>query len=140
MKPEKTPSLAWSPPEWTCNCFPLPEEGAEILRMEWLVATLQAHIDTITEWDSVALGQALHVGHMLKTMQGPDGKWAAVFNARTGETIGTERSVAPLPMFQRMNALLNSMEFDSALDYAEQQGIPLISASALPESGAGAGG
>lgn len=112
----------WSPPEWTRNCFPLPDEDAEILTLDWLIPTLHTHIDTVTEADTTALGQALHVGHMLVTMQGADGRWPATFNARTGEAIGDERTFAPISLFQRMNAMLDSTEFDSAVSRAEAGG------------------
>lgn len=112
----------WSPPEWAKNCFPLPEEDAEVLTLSWLIPTLHAHIDTVTDADTTALGQALHVGHILVTMQGADGRWPALFNARTGETIGDERTFAPVPLFRRMNALLDSTEFDSACGRAQAGG------------------
>jgi len=106
--------LYWSPPEWVYNCFPLPNEEAEVLTLDWLISTLHAHIDTVTEADTTALGQALHVGHMLVTMQGADGRWPASVNVRTGEPLSEARSFAPIPLFQRMNAMLDTTEFDNA--------------------------
>ena len=114
--------MIWSPPEWVCCCFPLLREDATLLTMDWLIPTLNAHIDTVTEYDTVALGQALHVAHILVTMQGADGRWPAAFDAQTGEEIGEERTFAPIPLFCRMNAMLNSTEFDSACMLAEAGG------------------
>ena len=121
----------WAPPEWDCNCFPLPSEETEILTMEYVVSTLQSHIDTVTEADTTALGRALHVGHMLTLMQGADGQWPETFNARTGEPIGVGRTLAPVPLFRRMNAMLDSTEFDHTCEFAEAGGLRAVQANAV---------
>ncbi len=120
MEPDE---LILSPPEWAFNCFPLPEPDVDVLTMEFVISTMQAQIDLVTEADTSRLGRALHVGHLLTVAQSDAGDWPAVFNARTGESIGSERSLAPLPMFERMNLMLNSSEFDHVLKRAAWGGI-----------------
>jgi hypothetical protein len=110
--------ILWSPYHWSCNCFPLPAEDAEILDLQWVIDVLQKHVDTCTEWDTTALGRALHVGHLLTLMQAPDGTWPAIINGRTGDAIGEARTLAPIPLFQRMGRMLQSTEFDHVLKKA----------------------
>lgn len=112
----------WSPPEWSCNCFPLSAPDAETIELDWLVQTLNALADTVTEADTAPLGKVLHVAHILKTMQGSDGKWPHCFNARTGDATDNTRSTEPLALFRRLNAMLQSTEFDSAIRFAEAGG------------------
>jgi hypothetical protein len=83
--------------------------------MEYIVHTLQVHLNQVTEADTTALGRALHVGHILTTMQSNEGNWPALLNVRTGEWIGNERSRAPIPLFERMTAMLGTTEFDHVL-------------------------
>jgi hypothetical protein len=111
----KADEIIWSPPEWSCNCFPLPHTDHEVLELEYVVDAMQRLVDTVTEADTTGLGRSLHVGHMLTSMQSAEGNWPALFNARTGEWIGDERSVAPIPLLRRMNAMLNSTEFDHVI-------------------------
>jgi hypothetical protein len=111
-----------SPPEWARCGFPLEEEGREVVGLSGLVATLQNILDRSPDGDTPAFGMALHVFHMLVTMQGMDGRWPVAFNARTGEEIGEARSFAPVPLFRRINAMLNTTEFDSACADAEAGG------------------
>jgi hypothetical protein len=110
--------IIWSPPEWACCCFPLPEPNAEVLSMDYIVGALQVHLNKVTEADTTALGRALHVGHILTTMQSRDGDWPAILNVRTGEWVGAERSLAPVPLFERMTAMLNTTEFDHVIQRA----------------------
>jgi len=111
--------LNLSPPEWEFNCFPLPAEGVEEITMAFVIDAMQAHVDTVTEADTTALGRALHVGHLLTVAQSDEGDWPARFNARTGEPLGPERTLLPLPLFERMNRMLSSTEFDHVLKHAE---------------------
>ncbi len=106
--------IHWSPPEWSRNCFPLPNVECEILDTEQVISTLSNLVDSITEADTTALGAVLHVAHILKTMQGDDGAWPATFNARTGDCVGVERSFAPAPLFFRLNRILSSSEFEES--------------------------
>jgi hypothetical protein len=112
----------WSPPEWSLCCFPLPEEAAEVVTLSWLVPALHAILDTSPKADTPSFGMVLHVCHMLVTRQGVDGRWPAAFNARTGEVIGEGLTFAPVPLFLRVNAMLNTTEFDSACTDAEAGG------------------
>ena len=107
--------IIWAPPEWACCCFPVPEPTQEVLTMEYVISTLQAHLDSVTDADSTALGRALHVGHLLTVMQSEAGDWPARINVRTGEWIGDERSLDPVPLFQRMTAMLGTTEFDHVI-------------------------
>lgn len=109
----------WAPPEWAYNCFPLPNPEAEVVTLEFVIAAMQAQVDVCTECDWAPLGRVLHVAHMLVCHQGGDGLWATALNARTGEDIGDERTSAPLPLFRRLNAFLNTSEFDAALQCGE---------------------
>jgi hypothetical protein len=113
----------WSPPEWARNGFPLPAPNAEVVTMEFVVMTLHALADEATDADTTPLGAVLHVAHLLKTMQGADGRWPDTFNARTGEAIGEGRTFAPVPLFRRLNAMLYSTEFERACEYAEAAGF-----------------
>ncbi len=110
--------IIWAPYNWSCCCFPLPAQDQELLDLQWVIDVLQAHVDTCTEWDTTALGRALHVGHLLTIMQAEDGTWPARFNARSGDADGETRSLAPIPLFQRMNRMLQSTEFDHVLKRA----------------------
>ena len=89
-----------------------------------MIDSLTVLVDSITEADTTALGAALHVAHILKTMQGGDGAWPAAFNARTGETVGAERTVAPAPLFRRLNRILHSSEFEESCIFAEAGVLP----------------
>jgi len=109
----------WTPPEWVCNRFPMPTPETEEVTLDYVIAAAQAEVDACTEQDTTPLGRVLHVAHMLVSQQGADGLWAAAFNLRTGEEISVERSSAPLPLFRRLNALLDSSEFDYSLRRGE---------------------
>lgn len=104
--------LAWSPPEWSLNGFPLETPGQETVHLENVVSTLLALADSVTEADSTALGPAMHVGHILTTRQGSDGQWPETLNCRTGFEVGEGRTLAPLKLFQRLTLLLETTEFD----------------------------
>jgi hypothetical protein len=110
---------AWSPPEWVYNCFPMPTPETEIVTLAYVIAAMQAEADSCTEWDGTPLGRVLHVAHMLVSHQGIDGLWAARFNLRTGDPVGEERSGLPLPLLRRLNAILDSTEFDFTLRRGE---------------------
>ncbi len=110
---------AWTPPEWVYNCFPRPELETEVVTLDYVMEAMQAEIAACTEWDSTPLGRVLHVAHMLVSHQGADGLWAATFHLRTGKDVGVERSSAPLSLFRRLNAILDSTEFDFALRRGE---------------------
>ncbi len=110
--------MDWSPPEWFYSLFPLPGPGEEIVSLEYVVTVLHARIDLVTEADSSPLGGVLHVAHLLKSEQGADGRWPQTVNARTGQAIGAGRTTAPVSVFRRLNALLNSTEFEMACELA----------------------
>ena len=109
----------WTPPEWVYNCFPLFVPETEVVTLDDVIAAMHAELDSCTEWDSTPRGRVLHVAHMLVSHQGADGLWPSRFNLRTAEEIGVERSSAPLPLFRRLNDLLDSTEFDFALNRGE---------------------
>jgi hypothetical protein len=106
---------AWTPPSWSCHCFPLPDPDAEVVELDYIVTALIGHAAQITEADRTALGPAMHVAHMLVTLQGADGLWPAKLNLRTGRTADDARSAAPLPLMRWLNQLLYSTEFDPAI-------------------------
>jgi hypothetical protein len=114
--------IEWTPVEWMCCHFPYDEGRSETHGVDEIVEQLQAHIDTVTEADTSALGKALHVAHILVTMQGQDGGWPRTLNLRTGMAVGGERTVAPVAMLRRMNAMLGSTEFDMAIFFADSGG------------------
>lgn len=113
---------AWSPPQWSFTCFPLPAPDAEIVTMEFVVRALHDLADQVTEADTTPLGAALHVAHILKTMQGADGAWPDAFNVRIGKAVGDGRTFAPAALFRRLNAMLNSTEFELACEFAVRNG------------------
>lgn len=110
---------AWTPPDWVYNCFPQPEPNVEVVTLRYVVDAMQEEVDRCTEWDSTPLGPVLHVAHMLVCFQGADGLWATVLNLRTGEDVGAERSHAPRDILCRLNEILASSEFDSAIRRSE---------------------
>ncbi len=110
---------AWTPPAWVYNCFPQPATDVEVVSLDYIIAALDRHTANITEADITPLGAAMHVAHMLVTLQGADGLWPAQLNLRTGEEMGEARSAAPLPMMRRLNALLYSTEFNPTIRRAE---------------------
>jgi hypothetical protein len=110
---------AWTPPSWVCCCFPQPEPEVETVSLDYIMTALQQHTAQITEADSTALGAAMHVAHILVTLQGADGLWPARLNLRTGRGVGDGRSAAPVPLMRRLNQLLYSTEFDHSIDRAE---------------------
>jgi hypothetical protein len=112
--------VAWAPPEWACNCFPLEAAGQELLRLETALAILHRLADSITDADSTALGPAIHVAHMLLAWQGADGRWPATLNANTGQAIGRERTAAPLTLYRRLADLLETSEFDHVIERSER--------------------
>jgi hypothetical protein len=77
--------------------------------------------DTVTDADSIALGPAMHVAHMLVMRQGADGLWPAALNARTGLPTTCERSAAPIELYIRLNAMLDTTEFDHVLKFAAER-------------------
>lgn len=90
--------------------------------MEYVVGALNLLLDSVTEADTTALGAVLHIAHLLKTYQGVDGRWPATLNLRTCQSVGAARTFAPVPLFHRLNACLDSTEFESACDYAIEKG------------------
>ena len=113
--------IEWAPPEWTLCGFPLEASGREPIHLERALRTLHRLADTITDADSTALGPAMHVAHMLVSRQGRDGRWPALLNARTGETLGEERSDVPLRLYERLGDILRTTEFDHVIDFAATQ-------------------
>jgi hypothetical protein len=109
----------WSPPEWLYPYFPLTGPEDECLSMETIVAVLHARIDTITENDTSPLGSVLHVAHLLKSEQGTDGRWPEIVNARTGQAVGAGRTIVPVSVLRRLDALHNSSEFVIVCEQAE---------------------
>ena len=117
---ENTLIAAWTPPEWVYNCFPLPDLKREEVTLNYVIRAMHAEADTCTEWDGNPLGRVLHVAHMLVSHQGRDGLWSARINLRTGDDITTIRSDAPCTLMQRLNAILESTEFDFAIRRAKE--------------------
>lgn len=109
--------VAWTPPEWVCNCFPQTAAGQEVVRLDELVAVLHSLADTATEADVAPLQKALHVSHILVTLQGADGKWPAVLNLRTAASIGMERTTAPLELFRLLDERTNLDGFGYLYSY-----------------------
>jgi len=116
----------WTPPEWVYNIFPLPVSNShpsqskgiattEVVSMEFLLEVMGAGIDGCTEWDSAPLGPILHMAHMLVAHQGSDGLWASALNLRTGDDATDERTGSPVDIFDRLNEILGSTEFDFAI-------------------------
>ena len=109
----------WTSPFWVCNVFPQPMPGADVATLDYIIAALDRHTAHITEADSTPLGAAMHVAHMLMSLQGPDGLWPARINLRTGEAVGDERSAAPIPMMRRLDDLLDANEYEWTIRRAE---------------------
>lgn len=89
--------------------------------MERLVMILHKLLDFTTDEDYTPLQKVLHVAHILVTMQGTDGLWPAEFDLQTATSLTPQRSDAPLPLFERLNSMLGSSEFEHSLNYAKEQ-------------------
>ncbi|HLI49582.1 MAG TPA: hypothetical protein VKV18_12965 [Chthonomonas sp.] len=111
--------VSWAPPEWFCNSFPLEAPDQRVMTMERLIALLQALLDLTSEADYTPLQKVLHVSHILVTMQGDDGLWPAEFDLITAAPLSDKRSDAPLALFQRLNTMLASCEFEHSLRCAQ---------------------
>jgi hypothetical protein len=124
MKQSLTPSSAAEAPlDWAYALFPLPAEGEESLSIEWLVRLAHERIDRAGEMgDEAHFGPVLHWAHILKSEQGPDGDWPAHLNARTGAAIGAARTRTPAQLLARLDALLDSSEFEAAVARARVEG------------------
>ena len=105
----------WTPPEWTYNLFPLPASDMKTVTLSYVVDAMHGYADLCTLHDGTPLGRVLHVAHMLVSTQGEDGAWPAVLNLQTGQGIGEKRSRAPRQLMRRLNRILQSTEFDTAI-------------------------
>ena len=76
------------------------------------------HLSLASTEDTMPVCQTLHCAHMLKTLQGPDGLWPSVLNARTGDPCGNHRTQSPVRFLRRLRRLLRSSEFDVAIERA----------------------
>lgn len=72
------------------------------------------------EEDDAVFGPVLHWAHLLKVEQGPQGDWPAHFNARTGTPIGAARTRTPGALFDRLDEILDSTEFEYAARLARR--------------------
>lgn len=70
--------------------------------------------------DYAPIGPVIHWAHIFKSEQGIDGDWPAAANARTGEAIGSARTVAPAELMARLDALLDSTEYAACIEAAAQ--------------------
>jgi hypothetical protein len=111
--------VSWTSPFWVCNVFPQPTPDAEVVTLDYIIMALDRHTAHITEADSTPLGAAMHVAHMLMSLQGPDGLWPARINLRTGEAVGDSRSAAPVSMMRRLDELLDANEYEWTIRRAE---------------------
>jgi len=110
--------VCWAPPEWTLCGFPLTGPDIAEVRLDTVTAVLLQLAATISEADSVALGPAMHVAHMLVTRQGIDGRWPARLDARTGAALSNARTYAPIALFECLAEALQTSEFDRVLERA----------------------
>jgi len=119
-----TPSSdAEAPLGWAYALFPLQGEGDERLSLEWLTGLAHKLIDNAEETgDEAHFGPVLHWAHILKTEQGPDGDWPAQVNARTGAPVGAARTREPARLLARLDALLDSSEFEAVVARAAEGG------------------
>ena len=105
-----------APLDWAYALFPLQGERQETLSLEWLIRLAHQRIDRAQETgDEAHFGPVLHWAHLLKVEQGPDGDWPAQVNARTGEAVGAARTREPARLLARLDALLDSCEFEAAV-------------------------
>ena len=111
-----------APPDWYYHLFPLTGEGEEI-EIDAVVRRAHGLINLARESnDQAHLGTVLHWAHLLKADQGKAADWPARVNARTGAALGEARTRSPLSLFARLGAILNSSEFEGALDAAKRPG------------------
>ena len=113
---------AWSDIYWYCCNFPLQGGGDPNLSVPWLINYLNEMLDEVTEADTTLRSAVLHVAHILTTLQGSDAQWPLTLDARTGKATGEARTFAPIPLFERLNRMLDSSEFEHAILFARTQG------------------
>ena len=105
-----------APLDWAYALFPLQGEGEEILSLEWVARIAHERIDRAEKTgDEAHFGPVLHWAHILKAEQGPEGDWPAQVNARTGAAMGAARTRVPAGLMARLDALLDSTEFEAAV-------------------------
>jgi hypothetical protein len=105
-----------APLGWAYALFPLQHEGEEGLSLEWVVRVAHERIDRAQQTgDEAHVGPVLHWAHILKIEQGPNGDWPVQVNARTGAVAGTSRTREPAGLLARLDALLDSTEFEAAI-------------------------
>jgi hypothetical protein len=117
-----------APSDWFYSGMPLTGPDEEIVTLGTALQVLHAQADRVTESDTSPLGGVLHVAHLLKSEQGADGQWPEAVNARTGRAVGSGRTIAPVTLLRRLNAMLNSTEFEAACEEAESARHTLPSA------------
>lgn len=105
-----------APADWAWSGFPLEGPGDEALSLDAVVDSALIRLDEAERGgDEEPIGPVLHWAHILKTEQGSDGAWPAAVNARTGESIGAARTLAPAVVMARLDALLNSSEYAACI-------------------------
>jgi len=98
--------------DWRYAGMPLASADEEVADLDAAVATMLRALDGLTPGDRSPLGPLLHVAHILKSEQGPDGLWPARINARTGEAIGRERTSSPVELLRGLDHCMNGTEFE----------------------------
>ena len=111
-----------APPDWFYSLAPLDGDGSERLDMDVLIETLLERAKAYVAGRDIDLPHVLHICHVIKSEQCEDGRWPAVVNAMTGVAIGPERTASPVPLFRLLNEILDSTEFQYAVELAERGG------------------
>jgi hypothetical protein len=115
-------ALPEAPLDWAYANFPLQGDREETLSLEWLVNLAHQLIDLAEQTGNEAhFGPVLHWAHILKSGQGPDGDWPVCVNARTGASVGAARTRKPAELLARLDALLDSSEFEVAVAQARAE-------------------
>ncbi|HEV2471470.1 MAG TPA: hypothetical protein VGS41_02325 [Chthonomonadales bacterium] len=110
----------WSPLGWALMGFPLQGPDEETVLLDDAIELLHRHLDCAKPGDSIAVGQALHVAHLLQVRQEKDGAWPAGYNVRTGEPVGTGRSLAPTSLMTRLDEMTGLDGFAEPLKRAKE--------------------
>ena len=110
----------WTPPDWFYCNFPLESEDQEIIELDRAIEKMQSLLDLIEPHDTVAAGYAAHVAHILVTMERPECRWHAVFNAKNGARVGDAYTRSPLTLMRRLTDILSTTEFDHVYRRAEK--------------------
>ncbi len=117
----ETEDLRVAPEDWAWHLFPRTEPGSEAISLE---AVARLGLERVRRCqvtgDRTPVGPVLHWAHLLKVEQASDGDWPALVDGRTGEALDQRRTTLPAELLSALGDLLDSTEFDAAVERARR--------------------